>query len=223
MHIAEGVLTTQVLAGGGGIAAIGTAIGLKKLDYERVPRVAILSSAFFVASLIHIPVGPSSTHLILNGLLGLILGWVAFPAILVALILQVVLFQFGGFTTLGVNTVNMALPAVIVWMLFNSAVQKATNGQSNDQNECSGRRKNNSMLFLSGFSAGFIAVLLSGIFTSTTLLLSGSEFLNAAKLIVISHIPVMIIEGIVTGSILVFLKKVKPEVLQVGYALVQKM
>ncbi len=223
MHIAEGVLTTQVLAGGGGIAAIGTAIGLKKLDYERVPRVAILSSAFFVASLIHIPVGPSSTHLILNGLLGLILGWAAFPAILVALILQVVLFQFGGFTTLGVNTVNMALPAVIVWMLFNSAVQKATNGQSNDQNECSGRRKNNSMLFLSGFSAGFIAVLLSGIFTSTTLLLSGSEFLNAAKLIVISHIPVMIIEGIVTGSILVFLKKVKPEVLQVGYALVQKM
>lgn len=223
MHIAEGVLTTQVLAGGGGIAAIGTAIGLKKLDYERVPRVAILSSAFFVASLIHIPVGPSSTHLILNGLLGLILGWAAFPAILVALILQVVLFQFGGFTTLGVNTVNMALPAVIIWMLFNSAVQKATNGQSNDQNECSGRRKNNSMLFLSGFSAGFIAVLLSGIFTSTTLLLSGSEFLNAAKLIVISHIPVMIIEGIVTGSILVFLKKVKPEVLQVGYALVQKM
>ena len=223
MHIAEGVLTTQVLAGGGGIAAIGTAVGLKKLDYERVPRVAILSSAFFVASLIHIPVGPSSTHLILNGLLGLILGWGAFPAILVALILQVVLFQFGGFTTLGVNTVNMALPAVIVWMLFNSAVQKATNGKSNDQNECSGRRKNNSMLFLSGFSAGFIAVLLSGIFTSTTLLLSGSEFLNAAKLIVISHIPVMIIEGIITGSILVFLKKVKPEVLQVGYALVQKM
>jgi len=223
MHIAEGVLTTQVLAGGGGIAAIGTAVGLKKLDYERVPRVAILSSAFFVASLIHIPVGPSSTHLILNGLLGLILGWAAFPAILVALILQVVLFQFGGFTTLGVNTVNMALPAVIVWMLFNSAVQKATNGKSNDQNECSGRRKNNSMLFLSGFSAGFIAVLLSGIFTSTTLLLSGSEFLNAAKLIVISHIPVMIIEGIITGSILVFLKKVKPEVLQVGYALVQKM
>ncbi|NHZ72019.1 MAG: cobalamin biosynthesis protein CbiM, partial [Aquificales bacterium] len=32
----------------------------------------------------------------------------AFPAILVALTLQALLFQFGGFTVLGVNTFNMA-------------------------------------------------------------------------------------------------------------------
>lgn len=254
MHIAEGVLTTQVLAGGGSIAAIGTAIGLRKLDYERIPRVAILSSAFFVASLVHVPVGPSSTHLILNGLIGLILGWAAFPAILVGLILQVILFQFGGFTTLGVNTVNMALPAVIVWYLFNSSVQKAGNGDLgvqeigigsstnegwvNDQSQLnqnqinkkstiggknSGRKTGYSQLFLAGFGAGFLAIMLSTIFTSVTLVLSGSEFLNAARLIVISHIPVMLIEGTITGSIVVFLKKVKPEVLEVGYAMAQKM
>ena len=206
MHIAEGVLTTQVLAGGGSIAVIGTTIGLKKLDYERVPRVAVLSSAFFVASLIHVPVGPSSTHLILNGLVGIILGWASFPAILVGLILQAVLFQFGGFTTLGVNTVNMALPAVIVWLLFNSYVQKSKG----------------TALFLVGFGAGFLAVVLSSIFTSLSLLLSGSEFLNAARLIVISNVPVMVIEGTITGSIIVFLKKVKPEILEVGYALVHR-
>jgi cobalt/nickel transport system permease protein len=39
-----------------------------------------------VASLIHVPIGPSNAHLILNGLVGLLLGWGAFPAILVALI-----------------------------------------------------------------------------------------------------------------------------------------
>ena len=47
--------------------------------------------AIFVASLVHVPVGPSSMHLVLNGLLGLLLGWAAFPAILVGLLLQAVL------------------------------------------------------------------------------------------------------------------------------------
>ena len=36
-------------------------------------------------------------HLVLNGLMGLLLGWLAVPAILVALFLQALLFQFGGF------------------------------------------------------------------------------------------------------------------------------
>ena len=112
MHISEGVLSGPVLISGIVLAATCTAIGLKKLDYDRIPRAAILSASFFVASLIHVPVGPSSVHLILNGIVGLILGWGAFPVILVALTLQAMLFQFGGITTLGVNTMIMALPAV---------------------------------------------------------------------------------------------------------------
>jgi cobalt/nickel transport system permease protein len=48
------------------------------------------------------------------GIVGLRLGWGAFPAILVALTLQTVFFRFGGITTLGVNTVSMAMPAVII-------------------------------------------------------------------------------------------------------------
>src|SRR5512147_1129646 len=79
MHISEGVLSPAVLAGGAGLAAAGCAIGLKKLDYEAIPRVAILSAAFFVASLIHVPIGPVGAHLVLNGLMGLLLGWVAVP------------------------------------------------------------------------------------------------------------------------------------------------
>jgi cobalt/nickel transport system permease protein len=43
----------------------------------------VLSATFFVASLIHVPVGPSSVHLIMSGLAGLVLGWTAFPALFV--------------------------------------------------------------------------------------------------------------------------------------------
>ena len=93
MHISEGVLSGPVIISGIVLAAAGTAIGLKKLNYDRIPRAAILSASFFVASLIHVPIGPSSVHLILNGIVGLILGWGAFPVILVALTLQAVLLS----------------------------------------------------------------------------------------------------------------------------------
>jgi len=96
MHISEGVLSGPVLVSGAALAAVGTAIGLKKLDYDHIAQAGILSAAFFVASLIHVPIGPSNAHLILNGLVGLLLGWAAFPVILVALVLQAMLFQFGG-------------------------------------------------------------------------------------------------------------------------------
>ena len=62
--------------------------------------VAILAAHFFVGSLIHVPVGPSSVHVVLNGLLGMLLGWAAFPSIFVALMLQAILFQYGGITVL---------------------------------------------------------------------------------------------------------------------------
>ena len=96
MHISEGVLSAPVLAGGAAFAVAATAVGLKKLTSDRIPQAGVLSAAFFVASLVHVPIGPSSMHLILNGIVGLLLGWAAFPVIAVALVLQAVLFQFGG-------------------------------------------------------------------------------------------------------------------------------
>ena len=80
MHISEGILSAPILVSGGAVAAIGTFIGLKKIDPEQIMPVALLSSVFFVAGLVHVPVGPGSVHLMLIGLLGVMLGWAAFPA-----------------------------------------------------------------------------------------------------------------------------------------------
>ncbi|MEO0122727.1 MAG: cobalt transporter CbiM [candidate division WOR-3 bacterium] len=197
MHIAEGVLTAPVLIGGASITVTGTAIGLKKIEYKDMPKIAVLSSAFFVASLIHIPVGPTSAHLILNGLAGIILGWAAFPALLLALFLQAILFQFGGLTTLGVNTATMATSAVFCFLIFKKLVEV----QSRFWN------------FVGGFLTGFLSVLLASFFVAISLALSGEVFMPVAKMIIIVHIPVMIIEGILTGFVILFLKKVKPELL----------
>ena len=196
MHISEGVLSAPVLVSGGVLAAAGTAIGLKKIDYDQLARVGILSATFFVASLVHVPIGPSSVHLIMNGIVGLLLGWAAFPAILVALLLQAVFFQFGGITTLGVNTIIMALPAVVCYYLFTPLLHK-----------------DRKYLLLAGFGCGFCAVLFGGVIVGLALMFTEENFLKVAMLVVTAHIPVMVIEGIVTAFCVAFLKKVQPAML----------
>ncbi len=196
MHISEGVLSGPVLISGGVLAAVGTVIGLKKIDYDQLARVGILSATFFVASLVHVPIGPSNIHLIMNGLVGLLLGWAAFPAIMVALLLQGVFFQFGGLTTLGVNTTIMALPAVLCYYLFAPLLHK-----------------DRKFLLLAGFSCGFFAVLIGGVIVGLALMFTEENFFAVAVLVVSAHIPVMIIEGIVTAFSVAFLKKVQPAML----------
>ena len=77
MHISEGILSTQALAAGWAVAGVGTAVGLKKLNPDKIVRVAFSSSVFFLASLINVRLGPSSTHLSLIAPMGLVLGWSA--------------------------------------------------------------------------------------------------------------------------------------------------
>lgn len=201
MHISEGILTGPVMLSGAALTAAGTAIGLNKIDYDRIPQVAILSAGFFVASLVHVPVGPASVHLVLNGLVGLFLGWAAFPAILVGLLLQAILFQYGGFTSLGVNCINMALPAVICYILFGKGVKSGNVFYSS----------------AASFLCGAGSVLLSSIMVALSLYLTGDHFLTVAKLIVLANLPVMFIEGTVALFCVRFLKKVKPEILEVVY------
>lgn len=197
MHISEGVLSTSVLLTGALLTAGGTYVGLKRLSDRDIPKVGVLSSAFFVASLIHVPLGPTSVHLILNGLNGLLLGWSAFPSILVALFLQGVLFQFGGLTTLGVNTFNMAFPAVLSYLLFKRLA-------------LSGRVY---LSVLGGFLTGSVSVALSGLLVALSLALTGQGFLTVAKLTFIAHLPIIVIEGVITSMVLLFIKRVNPKVL----------
>ncbi len=197
MHIAEGTLSPETLVAGAILAAAGVAVGLRKMEYDRIPQVAVLSASFFVASLIHVPIGPSSAHLILNGLCGVILGWAVFPAMLVALFLQAILFGFGGITTLGVNTVVMAFPGIVCYYLFNSPI----------------RTRSPRTAMIMGFAAGVLGIVVGALVLSTALLFSSGKFLHVVELILAAHVPVMVLEGIITGAVVAFLRKVCPELL----------
>ena len=196
MHISEGILSLPILIGGGATAIVGIAVGLKHIDNDRIIETSLLSSAFFVASLIHIPVGPGSVHLVLNGLVGLLLGWAAVPAIATALFLQALLFGFGGLTVLGVNTVTMAAPAVAVFYLFGPMI-----------------RKNGKTRLIGAFGAGVVAILLSTFLLALALAGTDPSFLKTAQLLFIAQLPLMLLEGLITLFVVSFIGKVQPDLL----------
>lgn len=200
MHIVDGALSAPVLVGGSLLAAAGIAKGARDLNLERIPSAGLLSAAFFVASLVHVPIGPSSVHLIMNGLAGLVLGWISFPALFVGLLLQAAFFGFGGLTVLGVNTLNIALPAVLVGLLCRPGVRSA----------------NASLAALWGGLAGALAIALTALMVAAVLTLSGDAFIPAAKLVVLAHVPVMLIEGLLCAAAVTLIRRVKPELLGVA-------
>ena len=197
MHISEGILSGSVLAAGWAGTSAGIAIGLRKTDTSKIVRTALLSSAFFLASLVNVRIGPSSTHLSLLAPIGLVLGWSSFPAMFTALLLQAVLFHFGGLAVLGVNTLNMALPALLVYLVFGGIV-----------------RKNGAMSLVMAFVAGFLAVMFGAGMVGLCLGLPDGNLFTASKIIVAAHIPLALIEGIVTAFMFAWLKKSAPEFLQ---------
>ncbi|WP_430470214.1 cobalt transporter CbiM [Thalassospira lucentensis] len=198
MHIVDGALAPEVLIGGGVLAVAGLGLGLRKLPIDKIPATGVLSATFFVASLIHVPVGPSSVHLIMSGLAGLVLGWTAFPALFVGLLLQAVFFGFGGLTVLGVNTVNIALPAVLIGLTFRGLVT----------------RSSPTTAAIWGGIAGASSIAVTTVFVAISLGLSGEGFVPAAKLVFFAHIPIMIIEGLISAAAIYLICKVKPELMR---------
>jgi len=200
VHISDGILSVPVITAGFGVTVIGTIYGLRHLRYEDIPRAAFISSVFFTASLIHVPAGLSSAHLILNGLVGLLAGFSAFPVILTGLVLQAFFFSWGGITTLGVNTMDMALPALLCGLLFRRWLCASVASPLKTA--------------AIGFSAGAGAVFFSALMTAFMLYLSNGTHLTAAKIIFTAHLPVIFAEGLITASICLFLRKVKPDLLK---------
>ena len=210
MHIPDGILPVPVTAAGYAATAVITWYSVRKINQKEnhrqdIPKASLLTAGFFVASWIHIPVPPTSVHLVLNGLLGAVLGYFAFPAILIGLFFQAVMFQHGGLTTLGVNAMIMGLPAIIAHYIFR--IRRFGNKES--------RRKTGIFGFLSGAVALGISVAMFVLILMTNIpadLDIGTEQ-AALYTLAIAHLPLIAIEGVITSLLTVFLQRVRPRIL----------
>ncbi|MCT7610317.1 cobalt transporter CbiM [Aliarcobacter butzleri] len=196
MHISDGIISIEVAT----VSAVATlafcVYSFKNLTNEKIALVASMSALFFVTSFIHIPFGVTQIHLMLIGFIGIFLGSLAFISIAIALILQALLLGFGGLSSLGANILVMALPAYLVYLIFKLEILKKLNEK------------------VKFFLVGFLGVFISSLLLFTVLFFSKDEYLAVAYSIIAVNIPTMILEGIVTMFLLLYIKKSMPKLLK---------
>jgi cobalt/nickel transport system permease protein len=198
--VGDGPLSASVLAAGWAVTGVTTAVCLPAVKEEKIPETAVFTACFFVASTIHVPVGGTSVHLVLNGLCGVVLGPVAFLAILLGLFLQFLLFSHGGLSSLGFNGCAMGLSAVAAWAGFR--LWRRLPWLRSPGAEGTG-----------AFVAGGGAVLLANGMVALGLALSGKTLATVGQVAFLAHVPIAVIEGIVTMGTVRFLRRVEPKLL----------
>ncbi|MFH1923514.1 MAG: cobalt transporter CbiM [Planctomycetota bacterium] len=200
MHISDGVLPISVTVGGYVASAALVAWSARRTRSEELPKLAVMTAAFFVASLVHVPFGPTSVHLIIPGLTGALLGPSAFLSIGLGLLLQSLMFQFGGLTALGANALMMGLPALACGWFFQRYKGRTQFRQA----------------FVGGL-AGALGTAMAAIILAILLVTGGEDFFGVAKIALLAHVLVIIIEGVVSAFTIGFLARVKPALLQPSF------
>ena len=229
MHISEGVLPGSVLIAGWILTAVLIIVSImwsrKRFENlsEKIPLVAAITAAFFIACLFKIPISMTSLHLVLSGMVGIVLGPLAFVCIFIGLLLQALLLQNGGITAIGVNSFVMGFPAMLAYFVFKACSKKLNSSISAGA----------ASVFTIIFSTVILAVVLyaSGItfgslnalhtFVSNIPVLStivsalaDTNFGLMLFLLMVMNFPLMIVEGIICAFIIPFIEKVKPEMLE---------
>lgn len=199
MHIADGVLNAPTIAATYAGTALMLKWSLKDMAEDEIPRISLTTGTFFAVSLMSIPVGPSSIHPLMVGIMGVMLGRRATLAFFIGLLLQALLFQHGGITSLGANTLMLAIPALVaqqVYLRFPLAP------------------------LVKGMMAGALATVLTVLLLIVMLVASQPLFaqgtLSAVRMLIVGHVPLVVMEAVVTGFALQLMVRAKPDWLQEG-------
>ena len=177
MHISEGVLSAGVIATSSIVIAPLIINSIRKLHSDDVSKVALLSALFFVISTIHLPIGVTSVHFMMLGVIGIMLGWHSFTALLIALLLQAMLIGFGGISSLSANTLNTGIGALTGFYLFKLLKDRLPTA-------------------VVSFLVGFVPILVASVGIAVALLFSSGEFLIVAQTALLAHLPLALVEGI---------------------------
>ncbi|MBT9317789.1 cobalt transporter CbiM [Leptothoe spongobia] len=212
MHIPDGFIPPQVCIVGYGLSGLITWHCLRQVQRHpdpaaQMPKASLLAAAFFVVTSIQIPLPPMSLHLVLSGLLGAVLGYYAFLAILIGLFFQALFLGHGGLSTLGVNSLIIGIPALVGYGIFHLRrwLPRALTPSVRDG--------------ISGFLAGAIGMMLAvTIFISLLIFAIPVGFDAATERMAlltlgIAHGPLVLVEGIFTALLVTFLRRTKPELL----------
>ena len=208
MHLPDGFISVPVAVSTGILSGGVLWVSLRKSTSSYGSRYAStlgLTTAFiFSAQMINFPIlGGTSGHLLGGGLAGALLGcpWSAILSISTVLIIQAVLFADGGITALGANILTMGIVSVwMSWVISRTLLLLFGGSKKYLPLAC-------------GIGSG-VSVLGTSLACGIILAISGT---SKASIVIPSmagiHLFIGVGEGVITGSILTYLVKVRPDLL----------
>jgi cobalt/nickel transport system permease protein len=207
VHIPDGFLNEAVVGATWVVAGAGVAVALhaEKSDPNPAPAGILGAAAAFVfaAQMINIPVAPGmSGHLVGGALAAVLLGpWRALIVMAVVLAVQALLFQDGGVSALGANTVDMGLGGVLAGYAVAALVSRIVRSPRG--------------WVIGGVAGAFAATVVSASLTALWLGLSGLYPLKGIlAIMLVSHTGIGVLEAALTGAILVTVVRWRPDLIR---------
>jgi cobalt/nickel transport system permease protein len=213
MHMADALISPAV-GGVMWVAAAGvTAYSARKLkgemDDRKIPLMGVLGALVFAAQMINftIPGTGSSGHLGGAMVLAVLLGpYAAFIAMASILTIQALFFADGGLLALGCNIFNMGFCSCFIAFPL---IYKRIAADSRDRKR----------ILAASMAASIIGLQLGalGVVTETFVSdISDLSFRTFILLMLPIHLVIGIVEGFVTASLVSFVGKTRPEVLEMA-------
>ncbi len=208
MHIPDGFISPTVAAvtGVASLAAIGVSLYRSRDEFgiRRAPVIGLTTAFIFAAQMINFPVaGGTSGHLGGGTLAAVLLGgpWAGMLSLTTVLLIQAFLFADGGITALGANILNLGVIGVWVGWGLTQVLQRLFGGSR-------------SRLPLAAGIAAAISMVVAAIAAAIELALSGTAQVNIVLPTMTGvHILIGIGEGLITGGVIAYLQKARPDLL----------
>ena len=211
MHMADALVSPAVggimLAASAGAIAYSAYKCKDDLDEKKIPLMGVMGAVIFAGQMINftIPGTGSSGHIGGGILLAALLGpFPAFLTITAVLLIQALFFADGGLLALGANIWNLGFYACLLVypLVFRPIVKKGLTPTRITVASI--------VSVILALSLGAFSVVLETLASGITEL----PFAAFVGLMAPIHVAIGIVEGIVTGGILVFVYKMRPELLE---------
>lgn len=210
LHIPDGFLSAPVSLLFWAVAVLCITIAVRRtseaLDDRQVPLMGVMAACIFAAQMLNFPVlGGTSGHLLGGALAAIVLGpWAAVLVMTCVIALQALLFQDGGLLVMGANIFNMGiLTALVGGTTFYGLLR------------IFGRRSWGQVL--AGFCAAWLSVIVSALFCSIQLTVSGTATAQVVLPAMIGvHLLIGVGEGLITVGAISFILTTRPDLLSTG-------
>ena len=209
MHIPDGLLDVRTCAATALLAAPPLGYALYRVRNEFADRTAplmgVVAASLFAAQMINFPVpGGTSGHLLGGVLAAVMLGpWSGLLVLSVVLLVQALLFQDGGITAFGANTLNVGVIGCLVGYSLFESVRRLVGGQAG--------------AVAGAVLAGWFTAVLGAAAAAFEMFLSGTFPLGPTLgAMLVAHSLIGFGEALITGLVVSFVLQTRPDLVYVS-------